>query len=525
MNKIHRLSIAACTVIASLGLYSCKTADKDASDHGAKDTNRPNVIIIVADQMRRHSMGIWQQAPYTQHLDSNSDPVVTPTLDALAKEGLSFTDAIANYPLCSPFRGMLLSGLYPNKNGVTNNTRTDRPQVGLRTDITTLTEVLVDNGYNTALVGKGHWHTNSPVFDQAGHYVGSEEAPGGHFIRGTRYDTFIPKGPARNGIEYWYQSIGHRHQSPTVYTNDTQLSGKPEGQPFYPRVYSAVDQANVIIDYIENNRDQRQDTKPFSILWTMDPPHSPYTKISDTDATIYQQHYRDVPLKTLLNRPNVNLERANVAAGIHFSMITLIDREIGRVRAALKQQGLDDNTLIVVTSDHGEMMGSHGKMAKNVYYEESIGIPLIIHYPQKVIQGIDDLLIGVPDFMPTILGLLSLESKTPRTLHGKNYAPLLVKDADVKPARPASSLYYGAGKTIGVRTHQYTYILGDDGFIVALFDNNKDPYQLNPLAISEIPENDFNFLKAELGQWLTTIDHPWVARQKYSHVVSYPITR
>ena len=95
----------------------------------------PNVIIIVADQMRRASMGFWQQEKFKGALNGKSDYVITPNLDKLANESAVFTQAIANYPLCSPFRGMLLSGLFPHNNGVTNNTRTDRPNVGLKLEI------------------------------------------------------------------------------------------------------------------------------------------------------------------------------------------------------------------------------------------------------------------------------------------------------------------------------------------------------------------------------------------------------
>ena len=500
-----------------------------ATDHDFSKNSRltkpkasPNIIIIVADQMRRTAMGFWQQEGYKNALNGQSDFVITPNLDIIASQGAVFTNAIANYPLCSPFRGMLLSGLFPHNNGVTHNTRTDRPEVGLRTDIITLTESLATAGYNTALVGKGHWQNNLPLFDDQNNYLGKTTAPGGHFFKGTRYDTYIPQGEARHGIEYWYQSLGHNHNNPVVYTNDTQLSGKLEGQPYYPKRYSAVDQANIIIDYIKNNRSQRDEKKPFSLLWTMDPPHSPYAAVDDTDEQIYNQFYKDIALSTLLNRANVDLKKAEKFARVYFSMVTLIDREIGRVMAALQQQGLEDNTLIVFTADHGEMMGSHSLMAKNTFYEESLGIPLIIHYPHKIPHHQNDLLISVPDFMPTILGLAGLTQFIPDNLDGNDFSDFILKSNNEKLNKPQASLYYGKDDELGVRTHQYTFVLNKDGKKIALFDNINDPYQVNMLSLNQLPHDEAQQLKKQLGFLLASIEHPWFEQRKYPAMILYP---
>lgn len=483
---------------------------------------KPNVIVIVADQMRRHSLGFWQKENHTHLLTGSSDLVITPNLDKLAAKGAVFTQAIANYPLCSPFRGMLLSGLYPHKNGVTNNTRIDRPNVGLRTDITTLPKVLAQAGYNTALVGKGHWQNNLPLFDKKGHFVGSTQAPGGHFIKGTKYDTYIPPGPGRHGIEYWYQTIGHNHDNPIVYTNDKTISGVPEGHPYYPKRYTAVDQADIIIQYLDNTHQQRDVNKPFSILWTMDPPHSPYHEMDDTDEDIYNQYYKDIAIEKLLNRANVSISRAEKYARFYFSMVTLVDREVGRVMNKLEKMGIADNTLIVFTADHGEMMGSHNKMTKNVIYEESLGIPLIFYYPNKIKHQINDLLIGVPDFMPTTLGLLGLETEIPDKLDGQNFARYLFTPGYSDRQKPKSSLYYGAGDTYGVKTNRYTYAVNNKGELAFLFDNIDDPFQLKNLSLHDIPKDDLSSLKAELGNWLAKIDHAWFISKQNAHLITYP---
>lgn len=514
-------------VITCLGITAC--APQQSTDNQIpikvstqKNAKPANVIVIVADQMRRASLGLWKQPEYQGLLNGESDYVFTPNLDEIAKGGAVFTDAVANYPLCSPFRGMLLSGMYPHNNGVTNNTRTDRPNVGLRTDITTLPEALKQAGYDTALVGKAHWKVNLPLFNKESVYVGTQDAPGGHFMRGTRYDTFVPEGPHRNGLDYWYQTVGHNHDSPTVYTNDEFISNKPDGHPFYPRVYSAVDQANVIIDYIQNSRGQRDSDKPFSVLWTMDPPHSPYQEMADTDEEIYNQYYKDVSWDELLNRPNVDLERGKEFARYHFSMVTIVDREIGRVVDELKKRNMDENTLIVFTADHGEMMASHGLMAKNTYYEESLSIPLVVSYPGKLNRQTSNLLISVPDYMPTILGLLDLQEYIPNNLDGTDFSDYIKAPEKNSEDLPISSLYYGKEGELGVRTHKYTFAINQQSELMALFNNQSDPYQLNSLSFDDIPEQDAIMLKQQLGYWLTRINHSWAKDKVDSDYIIYP---
>lgn len=96
--------------------FGCKSQTKQS-----KVTNeRPNILIIFPDQLRRYSAGFWLKEPYKKHVIGEPDPVVTPTIDKLAKNGIVFTQAVSNYPLCSPYRGMLMSGMFPEQNGIWN---------------------------------------------------------------------------------------------------------------------------------------------------------------------------------------------------------------------------------------------------------------------------------------------------------------------------------------------------------------------------------------------------------------------
>ncbi len=514
-SAINIASILLLLIYLSIG-------DVSANESSPIIQKKDNVIIIVADQMRRSAMGFWSKPEFKNQLNGVSDPVFTPNIDELAARGVIFNNAISNYPLCSPFRGMLMSGIYPNKNGVSNNTRKDR-DIGLKLDIEAITDVLFQSGYNTSLFGKGHWHVNKPLFDENGNYKGTDKSPGGHFIKDTDYDTYIPPGKSRHSIEYWYQNVSHNHKNPVIYSSDpTAIDGKKDGEAYRNGIYSTVSQADQIIEYIENSRGQRDSSKPFSMLWAMDPPHNPYDSINDTDEEIYNTYYKDVDIDKILNRPNVDKETAKKYAKFYFSMITLIDREIGRVVKTLQEQGLTENTLILFTADHGEMMGSHGKMHKNDIYEESLSIPFIVTYPNKLSHRVDNLLISVPDIMPTVLGLLDISNEIPTEVDGVDYSSILIDPNNTKVARPTSSLYIGKIGELGVRTHQYTYAINKNGALIALYDNQQDPYQLTSLTFKDIPNENSNLLKKELGCWLTSIDHSVVTEKKFPKMITYP---
>jgi arylsulfatase A-like enzyme len=129
----------------------------------SKGRSHPNLLFIFPDQFRLHALGIWQEPGYRDAVRGVTDPVHTPVLAKLAKESVLFTQAVSTHPVCSPYRAMLMSGMYPSRNGVMDlNCRNGRTQ-GLHHDITCFTDVLSDAGYATAYVGKTHWERTEPL--------------------------------------------------------------------------------------------------------------------------------------------------------------------------------------------------------------------------------------------------------------------------------------------------------------------------------------------------------------------------
>ncbi|MEM6885823.1 MAG: sulfatase-like hydrolase/transferase, partial [Verrucomicrobiota bacterium] len=268
----------------------------------AAETKRPNLLFIFPDQFRLSAMGFWQQQKFRGALNTVSDPVVTPVLDGLANEGMVFTQAASTCPVCSPYRAMLLSGAYPWRNGVVNNCKEGRDD-GLHHDIPSFTGVLADSGYETMYLGKTHWERNDPLFDENGDYVGSKTAPGGH--RMNKFATYIPPGPGRLANDYWYQCVKDVHKDPRVYSNDSKrIGGKADGEQYRPKTYSPLLEADVLVDYLKNTDDQRDTSKPFSVIWAPNPPHNPYNSEKDCDEVAYRKHYKGKD--DLLNRPNAH---------------------------------------------------------------------------------------------------------------------------------------------------------------------------------------------------------------------------
>lgn len=172
----------------------------------SQNTRYPNVVFIMPDQFRRQAMGFWSREKYRGAINGTSDPVHTPNLDRFADESIVFSQAISTQPVCSPFRAMLMSGRFPEQNGVKVNCKAGRDS-SLREDIECFTDVLAKAGYSLGYIGKLHLDKPLPHFDKEGNYVGEG---GGYFVDGSPesstdcWDMYTPPGPKRHGIDYWY---------------------------------------------------------------------------------------------------------------------------------------------------------------------------------------------------------------------------------------------------------------------------------------------------------------------------------
>lgn len=501
--------------LGSLLLTGCGTSSQPAPE-------RPNVIYIFPDQMRNHAMVFWNESEFRSKVTFRADPVYTPNLNAFAREALVLTSAISNCPLSSPHRGSLLTGMYPNKSGVPVNCNADRPVSSLRQDVECISDVFGKAGYNCAYFGKLHVDHPTPNDpENPEHYV-EKRVPA--------WDAYTPP-ERRHSFDYWY-SYGtfDTHKSPHYW--DTQ------GKRHDVKEWSPKHEADKVIEYLRNTEKVRDENKPFFMMVSMNPPHNPYNSLECCMEEDYNL-YKDKPLDSLLVRPNADLAMKKAACTpYYFASVTGVDREFGRILAELERLGLDKNTIVVFSSDHGETMCSQGVAdAKNSPYAESLNVPFLVRYPEKIQPRTDDLLLSTPDIMPTLLGLCGLE--VPSTVQGTDYAPLFTgRKPEMK--RPEAALYIKnmdgekdtAGKVIsyfplsrGVKTERYTMALTLDGKNkglkeILLYDDEKDPYQMNPLDIEQ-NRDTFQELCKQLAVLLRQAEDPWYTEKILDDHIPY----
>ena len=418
---------------------------------------KPNVLFVFADQMRAASLGCM----------GNSE-VRTPNMDRLAAQGLLFTDAISGYPVCSPYRAMLLTGRYGTATGEVANA-IELPETEI-----TIAKVLKQQGYKTGYIGK--WHLEKS------------------------HDPFVPKNRRLGFDDYWAsRNVGGSHFD-NFYCGDT-----PE-QIALPG-YEPDAQTALAIEFMKKHAKE-----PFCLFISWRPPHPPIEVPKK-----YEDMYDPAKLTQRLNVPkDMDLRKDLVK---YYGMITNLDDNIGRLTKALDELGLAEDTIICFTSDHGDMFGSQGLRGKNVPYEESIRIPFILRYPREVeAGGKTDVLLNSVDVMPTLLGLCG--APIPKAVQGTDLSGFVLGKGGKKPKSAllqrivAKDAQKSIGEWRGVRTDRYTYARGrTKGWL--LFDNEKDPHQMNNLIDKPEAKEAQAEMEAELQEWLKRIGDDFAASEVY----------
>jgi len=475
-----------------------------ATDPKAHPSRRPSLLVVMADQLRRCSISFGGESL-----------VQTPTLDAFAAEGADFTNAVSNTPLCSPFRGSLLTGRYAHCHGVIAN------DLRLPNDAVTFGEVLKREGYNTGYVGK--WHLSGP---QQGQYE--------------------PPGPGRHGFDYWSAYEFNHDHNRTIYYEDA-----PE--PICPDGYQMDSETDRAIRFIERQGGET----PFGLFLSWGPPHPPYEpwnmpseylrpygtveELQPGEASgawqRWQRPLRFTPRTLTPARPNATGGWDNMAAA-YYAMTDWLDACFGRVLAALERAGHAGNTIVVFTSDHGEMLGSHNTRGKMIFYEESVRIPLLVRWPGHIAPRTTcDACISSVDFLPTLLGLLGIDC--PPGVQGTDLSHLALGRPGPEPSGAIIASYTGYSGSNpgweyrGVRTKRYTYARSlvqlqrgytgwqpGDSYCCepehSLFDNLADPYQLENLADSREHGEVREELEAQLVAYLRATNDQFLPAPEYS---------
>jgi len=423
---LHQAALGAASIALPPSLSSAEPTPKK------RTPNRPNLVFVFADQWRAQATG------YAGNKD-----VRTPNLDRLAKESMNFTNAVSGCPVCSPYRASLMTGQYWLTHGIFYN---DKP---LNPDATSIGKTYRQASYETAYIGK--WH-----------------------VDGHSRSAFIPK-ERRQGFEFWKVCECTHNYNHSLYYGDT-----PEKK--YWSGYDAIAQTREAQKYIREHA-----KSPFVLFVSWGPPHAPY----QTAPEKYRKLFPD-PTKITL-RPNVPNSLRNEAqkelAG-YYAHIAALDDCISDLLRTIKESGIEKNTIFVFTSDHGDMLRSHGQTKKQKPWEESVRIPFLLRYPAlhgKTGRTID-MPINTPDIMPTLLGLSGVD--IPKTVEGRDFSGVITgaqaPDNDavlIMCPVPFHQWGYrrGGREYRGVRTRRYTYVRDLNGPWL-LYDNQMDPHQLRNLC-------------------------------------------
>jgi arylsulfatase A-like enzyme len=431
---------------------------------------RPNILFVFADQLRYTALG------------SSGNPVVrTPHLDRLASEGVVFEQAFSNCPICSPFRGTLLTGKYPHKNGVVDN------EYRLFPGQDTLPRVLGQAGYRTGFVGK--WHLGYGPYTE-------DKRHGFDYLA------------ANNCIHDYYKVRYHEN----------------ERGPITVDGWAPDDETSLGIRFMQDHV-RRGDDSPFMLMLGWGPPHWPYKQYPD-EYNVYDPAAVDLP-------KNVPVQMADFARreiAHYYGNVTGLDAQMGRLLESLDRLGVAEDTIVCFTSDHGDHLSSHGygkpmdqwmhhsmRASKATPYDESIHIPFLVRWPAAIEPGRrTSALFSAIDMMPTLLGLCGVESPagvqgsflSHELTGGEGTARDSVYLQILGPGWPHRGPWVGFWR--GVRTDRWLYARWHaDEREPLLIDLTEDRWEMRNLAGQPDHAATQRQMEARLRQWIAETDDPF----------------
>lgn len=461
---------------------------------GKKDEHKPNLVVVFSDQHSYDMLG-----------SSGNEQIITPNLDRFAKQGVRFTSSYSNSPVCTPFRSMLLSGMHPLHNGAWFNDKMMIPGEGKY-----IAKVLSDAGYTTAYIGK--WH-----------------------LLGGKRDRPIPKGKMRYGFNdiFWTDNVTTEFRAGKAFywNNDGEKVRYQQWQP-----YGQTDQA---IDFI-NGVDSEN---PFALFLSWHPPHdwgkTPKGYYRYDTLKELEKMYEGVKPELRPTVTDTSIERKDQLLD-YMAMVSGVDKAFGELMDALEAKGVSDNTLVVFTADHGDMLGSHGwKVPKRLPQNYSSHVPLLMRYPDQLTAGMEsDLLVGTMDLMPTMLGLMNMD--VPSSVQGRNLAKAIINNNDdavnsiptfmISPAVPQ----LGVNEPVswrGVVTQDYIFSYqqeGDHPLQNVLYDRKRDPANehnlFNDKKYAEIRKK----MKNVTREWMKKFEDPFVRAAELNNsglLWHYPVNK
>lgn len=448
---------------------------------------KPNILILFTDQQRFDALGC-----------AGNPEVRTPNMDALAASGIRFTRACTTTPVCVAARMTMVTGHRVVRHRFPANNKLPTAAVNLPT----LMDCLHDAGYWNQAIGKTHFRNLLYGFHR---FESAEEVR--HSFLEDDYLIYLRENKVRTRFPN-----GHRD---LLY-----FQPQTNGIPLEHHKTTWVTCRS--IEFLRNHTRFNSD-RPFFLFCSWTAPHPPFAPPAPYDdmydlKDMGLPEYNERPMSTMpavcrgsrarLDGMHHDPERLRRVRALYYGLVSQVDDGVGEVLGELKRLGLEDDTIVIFTSDHGDMLGDHGLSQKNVPYEHSIRIPFIVRWPGITAEGAacDDL-VGLHDIMPTLIHGLGLE-------YPLDSAPLpgesLLRRGGIGLGCEREGIYidygYGGSRWVALRTDRYKYSLWASGGREELYDMQEDPWETQNLAQTE-PDLTISFRERVLG---------WERRQGFS---------
>ena len=478
MKRRNFLKSAA---IAPTSMLMTNTGCLPAQENKKTSADRPNVLIIMTDQHRHDLMTC-----------AGRDLVPTPAIDRIAQKGVRFTNAYCPYPVCVASRMSLLTGLYPHNTGAIDNVDP------LDWRYRTIANHFADNGYLTGLIGKMHFNdAHNHGFE---YYMSINDWL---MYLGPKVQHYADEIASHQHTEHFFKTVNdsgagfpdieHLWQGPSPWVgNVTRYGFDSVASKLEPDDHLDMFIARETQKFLKKNRNQ-----PFFLVTSFMKPHTPFfppaefankypidkIQLPDVgDYSTYPPHIRN-RIKNYLNK---NKKAIQAGRAGYLGNLAFADTCVGKVYDALHEQGLDDNTIVIYTSDHGEMDGDHGLWQKFCLFEPAVKVPLIVSYPKTIPQNkVTNALTEYIGIYPTLVDLTGINKPESTTLHPIENAPhkmdaasfaKIATNPETKGPDAAFSEYALRSKIpqYMVRTQRYKYVYNHTS-THELYDLQNDP--------------------------------------------------
>ncbi|UCG59586.1 MAG: sulfatase-like hydrolase/transferase [Phycisphaerales bacterium] len=484
-------------------------------------TGRPNILFVICDQLNPGALSCY------------GGPVDTPNIDQIAAEGIRFTQATCTTPFCSPTRASIVTGMYPHAHGVVLNANPAR-QIGIGRDDTTTEKLLNQAGYRTHHYGKWHLEGDElpcyPDMFRSGLEYKEKMAPVFEKVRRQDKATWMNwygwalPVEISAALQKQVDALGDRWKDKRFAEFITKMGRLklPLEQCLDVQV---ADLTCSRLRTLQNKNDPFMITCSFT--WPHDPnvAPSPYYEAFDP-AKIRLPANRHVREKRFEKNWSREIVRALGEPGlreflrVYYAMVKLIDDQVGRILETLNALGKMDDTIIIFTADHGDMMGGHGMVWKSTsaFYEEVVRVPLLVRYPRKFKPQLSDLAADSTDLMPTLLELTG--HPIGRQVQGQSLVPFLTAARDPSEARRYTycervrphpqgrrKVLPGTKGDFMIRGNGWKFIRYRDGQEY-LYNLRQDPTETTNLVDDPKCRSRREELAAEINEWLRRTGWP-----------------